>query len=222
MIADVGCKGLTVRGLAEETGYAVQTLYNRVGPRDQAISDAMSEYSIYVGRVGTPALDTPLAIPAIANMWLGVSQIRPDYSRECNLIFFTDWRHIYYRFRARQLRGMQTLLRRQQQCGILRSSCDPSVLAEHMVLFATSLWVDWADRPFAIGGLRSRLYSGFAHLLHGQISEEHAEDMRAHFTVFGNARSPSTSRRADSANFLAPQTSPTDEGLRQSRWTGDA
>src|SRR5215470_7158861 len=37
LLTEVGCQELTVRGIADGSGYAIQTVYNLVGPRNQAI-----------------------------------------------------------------------------------------------------------------------------------------------------------------------------------------
>jgi len=111
LIADVGCENVTVRGIAETSGYAVQTVYNLVGPRDEAISAAISEYSIFVGRTAAPDDGDPCTIPAIAERWMEAIALNPEFVRQSNILFFTASRHIYYRFRDRQIRGLYNLLR---------------------------------------------------------------------------------------------------------------
>ncbi|RYD86249.1 MAG: TetR/AcrR family transcriptional regulator, partial [Sphingomonadales bacterium] len=175
LLTEVGCHELTVRGIADGSGYAIQTVYNLVGPRNQAIAEAINEYSIFVGRMATPALENPLALPAITNMWVDVQAIRPEFTRQCNLIFFSPARVIYYRFRDRQLRGMNKLLRQQQKSGILKDNVDAGALAEHLVFFSTSMWLEWADRPFPLETLREKLNHGFLSLLGDKLTPEYRD-----------------------------------------------
>jgi hypothetical protein len=181
LLTEVGCQELTVRGIADGSGYAIQTVYNLVGPRNQAIAEAINEYSIFVGRMASPALENPLALPAITNMWVDVQAIRPEFTRQCNLIFFSPARVIYYRFRDRQLRGMTKLLRQQQKSGILKDSVDTAALAELLVFFSTSMWLEWADRPFPLELLREKLNHGFYSLLGDKLTQEHRELVLSHF-----------------------------------------
>ena len=181
LLTEVGCHELTVRGIADGSGYAIQTVYNLVGPRNQAIAEAINEYSIFVGRMATPALENPLALPAITNMWVDVQAIRPEFTRQCNLIFFSPARVIYYRFRDRQLRGMNKLLRQQQKSGILKDSIDAAALAEHLVFFSTSMWLEWADRPFPLETLREKLNHGFLSLLGDKLTTEYRDLVLSHF-----------------------------------------
>jgi hypothetical protein len=181
LLTEVGCHELTVRGIADGSGYAIQTVYNLVGPRNQAIAEAINEYSIFVGRMASPALENPLALPAITNMWVDVQAIRPEFTRQCNLIFFSPARVIYYRFRDRQLRGMNKLLRQQQKSGILKEGVDTSALAEHLVLLSSSMWLEWADRPFPLETLREKLNLGFLNLLGDKLTGDHRDHVLSHF-----------------------------------------
>ncbi|RYG24859.1 MAG: TetR/AcrR family transcriptional regulator, partial [Burkholderiales bacterium] len=53
---------VTVRRIAEASGYSVQTLYNLVGPRDQAISEAISQYLGMVGQSAIERAEDPFAL----------------------------------------------------------------------------------------------------------------------------------------------------------------
>jgi len=181
LLTEVGCQDLTVRGIADGSGYAIQTVYNLVGPRNQAIAEAINEYSIFVGRMASPALDNPLALPSITRMWVDVQAIRPEFTRQCKLIFFSPARVIYYRLRDRQFRGMVKLLRQQQKSGILKDGFDASALAEILVLFSTSMWLEWADRPFPLETLRNKLNHGYFSILADKLTSDHRELVLQHF-----------------------------------------
>lgn len=174
LIAKVGCEHVTVRRIAEDSGYAVQTIYNLVGPRDQAISDAISEYSIFVGRRASAALEAAEALPAIVNNWLQAISKTPEFVRQSNLVYFTDSRGIYYRFRDRQLSGMYTLLKRQKNSGIIKPEVDIRSLAEQLGLFASTMCLEWSDRPFPIERLHQKICSGFTSLLADKMTSSHA------------------------------------------------
>ena len=173
LLTERGCEHVTMRGLAEASGYAVQTIYNLVGPRNQAISEAISEYSLYVGRTASPRPEDPRALFSIISSWLDAIEAEPEFCRQTNLIFFTPSRSIYYKFRDQQLKGMRNLLRRQQTSGIFRPGIDVDSLAEHLVLLSSALWLEWSDRPFSIADLQFKLFSGFSNLLLDKVADDY-------------------------------------------------
>ena len=163
LLAETGVNGVTVRGIAKESGFALQTVYNLVGPRDQAIMEAISEYSLYVGRVvSSDAL--PPSITKVADTWITAAEAAPEFARQCHLIFFTPARDIYYRFRDIQIRGMAKLLRNQKASGVMYFHCHPRVLAEQLVFFASSIWLDWADGGYPLSTMREKLIPGLVKL----------------------------------------------------------
>jgi hypothetical protein len=173
LLAESGCDNVTVRKIAGVSGYAVQTIYNLVGPRNDAISEAISEYSIFVGRTAIAKPEDPTALPSIVNGWLHAVSIKPELARQANLIYFTDARDIYYKFRDRQLIGMRKLLMKQKNCGIIKQDVDISRLAEHLVFCSSSLWLEWSDRPFPLELLHERLCSGYAALLSDKLDPQY-------------------------------------------------
>lgn len=170
LLTDHGFDGVTMRRIAEVSGHAVQTIYNLVGPRDQAIIEAIVEYTRYVGRTAAPDPEDPNAVVEIIDRWLESIAAKPEFCRQVSLIFFSDSRHIFYAFRDRQLKGMHGLLQHQQKCGVLRPEANTRDLAELLVLLASALCVEWADRPFPLDQLHRRIYAGFANLLSGAIA----------------------------------------------------
>ena len=164
LLTEQGCEEVTVREIAENSGFALQTIYNLVGPRDLAITDAISEYNLFLGRVAARNEGAP-SLQQLVDVWISATEECPEFARQCNLIFFSPSRHIYYRFRDIQIRGMAKLLRHQLEHGYLYFRSPPRLLAEQLVFFATALWTDWADRPYPLEALRDKLQSGFAKLL---------------------------------------------------------
>jgi hypothetical protein len=65
LLVDEGHEGITVRRIAEGSGHAVQTIYNLVGPRDRAITEAISEYSQYVRLTAMASTEDPYALVAM-------------------------------------------------------------------------------------------------------------------------------------------------------------
>jgi AcrR family transcriptional regulator len=165
LLVEHGFDGVTMRRIAEASGHAVQTVYNLVGPRDEAIVAAVSEYTRYVGRTASPRPEDPQAVMEIIDRWLQSVEAAPEFCRQVSLIYFTRARGIFYAFRDLELKGMHQLLQRQQKCGALRPETNLRDLAEQLVLFASALCVDWADRPYPLEQLRRRLYSGYGNLL---------------------------------------------------------
>lgn len=173
LLTESGCGSVTVRRIATQSGYAVQTIYNLVGPRDQAISEAISEYSLFVGRTARPRDEDPTAVLGIVSSWLNAIRSQPEFCRQTNLIFFTASRSIYYKFRDRQLRGMRNFLKRQQDCGVIRPSVNTRELGEQLVLLSSALWIEWSDRPFSLELLYDKLCSGCAGLLADKCEPQH-------------------------------------------------
>lgn len=173
LLTESGCESVTVRRISQLSGFAVQTIYNLVGPRDQAITEAISEYSLFVGRTARPRADDPSAVLGIVSRWVDAIRSQPDFCRQANLIFFTESRNIYYTFRDRQLRGMRNFLKRQQDCGIIRADVKVCELAEHLVLLSSALWLEWSDRPFSLELLHHKLCSGCSSLLTDKVAPQH-------------------------------------------------
>jgi hypothetical protein len=165
LLVEQGLGGVTVRGIAQTSGHAVQTIYNLVGPRDQAIVEAISEYTRYVGQTAVPDPGNPDAVTEIIGRWLQSIEAAPEFCRQVCLIFFTPSRAIFYHFRDKQLKAMQALLAKQQKSGILRADVNLADLAEQLVTFASASCVDWSDRPVPLEQLHRRIYAGFANLL---------------------------------------------------------
>ncbi len=167
LLTEDGLDGVTVRGIAQASGHAVQTIYNLVGPRDQAIVEAISEYTRFVGHTALPDPGDPNAVVEIIGRWLQSIEAAPEFCRQVCLIFFSPSRAIFYHFRDKQLKAMQGLLAKQQKCGILRADANLGDLSEQLVTFASASCVEWADRPFPLEQLHRRICSGFGNLLDG-------------------------------------------------------
>jgi AcrR family transcriptional regulator len=163
LLAEVGVEGITVRRIAAESGFALQTIYNLVGPRDQAITDAIAEYSLHVGRVTSMNTPTP-TLTNVVDMWLAAAEAHPQFARECHRIFFSPSRDIYYRFRDIQIRGMATFLRNQEAAGAMYFHSSPRRLAEQLVFYAMAVWLDWADGDYSLAILREKLIPGLVKL----------------------------------------------------------
>jgi AcrR family transcriptional regulator len=169
LLTEGGFENVTMRKIADVSGHAVQTIYNLVGPRDQAIVEAIGEYTRFVGRTAAPRPEDPNALAEIIDRWLQSIAATPEFCRQVSLISFTDSREIFYAFRDRQLKGMHGLLLHQQKCGVLRPDANTRDLAELLVMLSSALCTEWADRPCPLDQLHRRLYAGFANLLAGAI-----------------------------------------------------
>ncbi len=168
LIATEGCDGVTVRRIAECSGHAVQTIYNLVGPRETAITEAIREYSAYVGMNFFDPSNPQAAADIIDHQLLSIEH-NPEFCRQVCLMYFTDSRHIYYTFRDSQIRRLDTLLRRQQSLGVLRKNVDLRMTASQLMVYSGALMVEWADRDFPLGELRQRLYAGYYNIFAGVI-----------------------------------------------------
>jgi len=177
LLIDHGCAGVTMRRVAEESGHAVQTIYNLVGPREAAIIEAISDYTRYVGQTAAHDPADPGAVVRIIDQWVESISARPEFCRQVSLIFFTESRAIFYAIRDRQMKGLFGLLLRQQKSGVLRADANVRELAEQLAFCASALCIEWADRPFPPDELRRRLCANYANLLASAIAPE-AERLR--------------------------------------------
>lgn len=167
LLTEHGLEGVTMRRIAEGSGVAVQTIYNLAGPRDEAIIEAISEYTRHVGLTAVPDTDDPNALLKVIDGWVQSIEDAPEFCRQVCLIFFTPSRGIFYHFRDRQFKAMKAFLARQHKAGLLRPDTNTPQLAQQMIIFASALCVEWSDRPFPLELLRKGLQSGFGKLLAG-------------------------------------------------------
>ncbi len=165
LLTEEGYEALGVRRIAECSGHAVQTIYNLVGPRDVAITEAISEYSQYVILSATPEPENPNAPFAMIDREVKSIELSPNFCRNVCRIYFTEARGIFYEFRARQIKILHQFLAQQQRSGIIRAEVNTSRLAEHLILLGGTMFMDWADRPCTFEVLQQRLYAGYANLM---------------------------------------------------------
>jgi hypothetical protein len=165
LLADEGHEGITVRRVAECSGHAVQTIYNLVGPRDLAITEAVTEYSQYVCLTATPNPADPHAAVAMIDRELKSIEAHPEFCRNVCRMYFTDSRSIFYDFRARQTKMLHGFLSQQQKFGILHPKADTRGMAENLMLFMGAIFVEWSDIAFPLEQLRPRLYSVYLNIL---------------------------------------------------------
>lgn len=170
LLTEEGLEGVTVRRIAEQSGHAVQTIYNLVGPRDLAITEAIHEYSIYVNLTATPDPFDPEAPAAMLDRELTSIRINPDFCRNVCRIYFTDSRQIFYDFRERQQKTLHRFLLEQQRAGIIRSDISARGLAEQLMTFLGASCIEWADGCFDFEELRERLCNGYETLMTGAVS----------------------------------------------------
>jgi hypothetical protein len=157
MVIEQGCDHVTMRGIADLSGQAVGTIYNLVGNRDEAIAEAISEYTLHVGRMSCPRPGDPLSIIRLIDSWMQSTRATPELCQQLHLLYFSKYRDIYYRFQERQLKQLARFLRYQQWHDIISPDVGPDVLAEQMVLVTCGLHQRWADRPFSLDQLHRSL-----------------------------------------------------------------
>lgn len=145
LLSEHGLDGVTMRGIAQDSGYAVQTIYNLVGPREGAIVEAISEYTRHVGLMALPHPEDPHALLEVIDHWIKAVEAAPEFCRQVCLIYFTDSRGIFYHFRDQQLKALQLLLTRQRRRGLIRTNTDVGALAEQLIIHASALCVEWSD-----------------------------------------------------------------------------
>jgi len=160
-----GVEAVTMREIARQSGHAVQTIYNLVGPREHAIIEAISEYTRYVGRTSPHDPADPNSVVALIDQWVESIAACPEFCKQVSLIALTPSRAIFYAIRERQLKGLFGLLLRQQRSGVLRRDANVRDLAEQMAFGASALCVEWADRPFPVPDLQRRLTATFSNLM---------------------------------------------------------
>lgn len=170
LLIEEGYKGVTVRRIAELSGFVVQTIYNLVGPRDQAIVEAIVDYTSHIALQAPVAFDDPAAVIRIIEWQAQSVMLAPEFTRQVCLIYFGEGRNIFYQYRERQVRNVQSLLARQKRAGVLRRDVDCRELAQELMYYSSIVFIEWADRSFPVDELVARIRSGYAHLLAGAIS----------------------------------------------------
>lgn len=170
LLTERGVDGVTMRGIAENSGLAVQTIYNLVGPRDEAIVEAICEFWRDLGHSDMPDPEDPKAVIDVIDCWIESMEAAPEFCRQVCMIALSPSRGIFHKFRDRQSKAMRGLLASQQKRGILRASVSTSDLAEQMVLLASALCLEWTDRQCSLDQVHRRLTSGFAYMLVGVIN----------------------------------------------------
>lgn len=169
LLAEDGLEGVTVRRIAERSGHAVQTIYNLVGPRDLAITEAISEYSQYVNLTAAPDPCDPDGPAAIVGRELASIRINPDFCRNVCLIFFSSSRAIFYDFRDRQVKALHRFLLQQQRSGVLRRDVNTHSLAEQIMFFNGALMTDWADGRGSFEAMCEKVYDGYENMMIGAL-----------------------------------------------------
>lgn len=173
LLIEDGYKGVTVRRIAALSGLVVQTIYNLVGPRDDAIVEAIVDFTSHVARHAPVSAEDPAAVIRIIE-WQGQAVLlEPEFTRQFCLIYFSESRHIFHNYRDRQIRSVHSLLVKQKRIGILRRDVNCGALAESLMYLSGALFVEWADRGFLIPDLMARVRFGYAHILAGAISPRH-------------------------------------------------
>jgi len=169
LLSEEGLEGVTVRRIAERSGHAVQTIYNLVGPRDLAITEAISEYSQYVNLTAAPDPGDPDAPAAIVGRELASIRINPAFCRNVCLILFSNSRAIFYDFRDRQVKALHRFLLQQQRSGVLRREVNAHGLAEQIMLFNGALMTDWADGRIPFEAMCEKVYDGYETMMVGAL-----------------------------------------------------
>ena len=164
LLTEKGCAGVTVREIAKASGFALQTIYNLVGPRDQVLCDAMIEYALYVGRISSQN-HSGSTLSQLIDGWIESVEYCPEYARQCNLIYLDSKRNVYYRFIDAQIRGISKLLRYEQKKGRIVLNENPKLIATQVVFYSNAIWCDWADRQVPLSVIRERLASGLFKLI---------------------------------------------------------
>lgn len=164
---------MTVRRIAELSGHVVQTVYNLVGPRDQALVEAIADYTSHVGRLAPVTPEDPAAVIKIIE-WQGQSVMAaPDFTRQVCLMYFTEGRRIFQQYRQRQVRNVHAILTKQKRLGVLKRDVNCRDLAEDLMFYSSIVFIEWADQAFPTEELSWRIRSGYSHILAGTVSPRH-------------------------------------------------
>jgi AcrR family transcriptional regulator len=170
LLIEEGYKGVTVRRIAELSGFVVQTVYNLVGPRDHAIVEAIADYTAHIGQIAPFSAEDPAAVVRIIE-WQGQSVMQaPEFTRQVCLIYFTEGRHIFRDYREKQIRNVHSLLAKQKRIGVLRRDVNCRQLAEELMFFSGVVFVEWADNAFPVDEAMARIVSGYSRILASAVS----------------------------------------------------
>jgi len=161
LIGERGSGDITVREIALISDVSPQTLYNLVGPRDQAIVDALNEYSVAIGRIAAHTS----SLSEHTDVWISVAECYPDYARQSTLMFMTPMRNVYLSYRDKQVKSLTKLLKAYKKAGHMHFTTPAHDLAEQLILFSSAVWVDWSIRSFPLSELKEKIIAGLTKLM---------------------------------------------------------
>lgn len=169
LLIERGYQGVTIRRIAEMSGRAVQTIYNLLGPREDAIVQAISEYTASVAQSFNPDPSDPEAIRKMVEAQIRSVEEAPEFCQQVCRIYFTNDRHIYYKFRDLQTRGLYAMLIKQKRNRIIRPEVNCLDLAANFMACVGSHYIEWTDGNISFEELRKNVNSSCYYMFSGAL-----------------------------------------------------
>ncbi len=169
LLIEHGYQGVTIRRIAEMSGRAVQTIYNLLGPREDAIIQAISEYTTSVAQSFNPDPSDPEAIRKMVETQIRSVEEAPAFCQQVCRIYFTNDRQIYYKFRDLQARGLYAMLIKQKRNRIIRPEVNCLDLATNFMACIGSHYIEWSDGNMDFETLRKNVNSSCYYMFSGAL-----------------------------------------------------
>ena len=178
LIAQRGLLKVTMRHLAQEGDASIQTLYNLVGDRERIIVEALKEHigamSVFAGR----SQEYPNPVIAMADAHFAAAVRWQRYT--LNTLAGPAPTRIFHAELERYLIQVHLdFFRQLDNRGALRVPVDYAALSRRILLYSTSVIVDWGGRVGSERELRDELLTGVSSLLMRALSSEALAQMES-------------------------------------------
>lgn len=191
-IAELGCRRVTNRMIADDCGLSAQTLYNLVGDRTRLISEAMTSHMTDIGQAVLPQLEWHHPV-FIADAFWQATAAEQGFMRELAASYFDKNFEIGKRIEAFAVGLLAQALAKLRCGGKMGGGVDLWALAQCVTSANAAAYFGWVNDIFDIHELRIRIVRAHIFTLAGYIAAEetgHAHLWLEHVAAAGSVNAP--------------------------------
>jgi AcrR family transcriptional regulator len=182
LVAERGYEGLTMRDLARAAKVSVPTLYNLFGSKDAILVSELEDMAAKIGRAMPTTGDSFLQRGmATFDAGMQILEASPAFFRAVMQMFLTSSETIDARRRVELgfVEIMAATLRAAQAAGQLADWADPMIVARHMYMQHSAMFLAWSLGEVDFATFRAATLSGHAHILAGVARGPFAVEVEA-------------------------------------------
>jgi AcrR family transcriptional regulator len=178
LIGRTGPEQVIMRTLAEESGTAVQTIYNLIGGRELVLEMAINEHILALNR-HAKAMESryPHLLLAMADTYGTNVRLHPEYSRQSMRAWVSD-ALLHKGIVLGQCRLLTAYLLREKKKNIFRNDTDMWILAKSITMLTYALSIEHTLGLCDFTIYRRQLVFGYSYLLFGTFNEIQADHLR--------------------------------------------